>query len=175
MTPTQFALISPTAIVRPNHPGVLIIPPGTTQHMTTTLREQHKEDIHLFKEVKGVEKALIQNIVKTVRPEYLNALRNRNTTSITGTVYNIIDHISMTYGRVTAQMFDAMEEEVRKMTYNPTRPIDNIFTAIDDLIDLHPETMCYTSLLDLEQKWTIHRGNQSMEPSITSPAKLDRF
>ena len=143
--------------------------------MTTTLREQHKEDIHLFKEVKGVEKALIQKIVKTVRPEYLNALRNRNTTSITGTVYNIIDHLSTTYGRVTAQMFDAKEEEVRKMTYNPTRPIDNICTALDDLIDLHPETMSYTSLLDLEQKWIIHSGNQSMEPSITSPAKLDRL
>ena len=32
-------------------------------------------------------------------------------------------------------MFDAKEEEVRKMTYNPTHPIDNIFTAIDDLVD----------------------------------------
>ena len=32
-------------------------------------------------------------------------------------------------------MFDEREDEVRKMIYNPTHPIDNIFTAIDDLVD----------------------------------------
>ena len=103
--------------------------------MATTLREQYKESIRLFKEVEGVEKALIQQIVQAVRPDYLNALRNRTTTAITGPVYNIIDHLSTTYGLVTAQMFDEREEEVRKMTYNPTHPIDNIFTAIDDLVN----------------------------------------
>ena len=102
---------------------------------TTLLHEQHKENIRLFKEVEGVEKALIQQIEQAVRPEYLNILRNHTTTSITGPVYNIIDHLSTTYGRVTAQMFDEKEEEVRKMTYNPTHPIDNIFTAIDDLVN----------------------------------------
>ena len=38
MTPAQFALIPPTAF-----PGVLIIPPGITQHMTTTLRGTAEE------------------------------------------------------------------------------------------------------------------------------------
>ena len=32
-------------------------------------------------------------------------------------------------------MFDDREDEVRKMTYDPTLPIDNLFTAIDDLVD----------------------------------------
>ena len=64
MTPTQFDLISVTPFIQPAHPGTLVIQPGTTQHMTTTLREQHKEtSIRLFKEVEGVEKALIQQIV----------------------------------------------------------------------------------------------------------------
>ena len=121
MTPAQFGLISVTPFDRPTHPGVLVIPPGTTQHMTTTLREQHKEEsIRLFKEVEGVEKALIQKIVQAVKPEYLNALRNRVTTAITGPVYNIIDHLSRIYGHVTPQMFDDREDEVRKLVYNPT-------------------------------------------------------
>ena len=78
MTPAQFALISPTAFVRPNHPGVLItIPPGTTQQMTTTLREQHKEDIRLFKEVEGVEKALIQQIKCPSQSQYYIYYRTR--------------------------------------------------------------------------------------------------
>ena len=32
-------------------------------------------------------------------------------------------------------MFDDKEDEVRKMTYDPTLPIDTLFTAIDDLVD----------------------------------------
>ena len=134
MTTAQFALILAVPFVHPNHPRILVIPPGTTQHMTTTWTEQHKEDICLFREVKGVEKALVQTIVKAIWKEYLNSLRNCNTTSITGPFYNIIDHLSMMYGSVTAQMFEK-EEEVRKMTYNPTHSIGNIFTALDDLVD----------------------------------------
>ena len=80
-----------------------MIPPGTTQHMATTLREQHKEStIRLFKEVEGIKKALIQQIVQAIKPDYLNALHNRTTTAITGPVYNIIEHLSTTYGHVTA-------------------------------------------------------------------------
>ena len=137
MTPAQFELISVTPFVRPAHPGVLVIPPSTTQHMATTLRGQwrYKESIRLFKEVKGVKKALIQQIVQAVCPDYLNALPNRTTTAITGPVYNIINHLSTTYGHITAQMFDEREDEVRKMTYNPTHPIDNIFTAINNLVE----------------------------------------
>ena len=48
----------------------------------------------------------------------------------------MIDHLSTTYGHdVTAQMFDDREDEVRKMTYDPTLPIDNLFTAINNLVD----------------------------------------
>jgi hypothetical protein len=135
MTPAQFSMISATPFERPPHPGPLRIEVGTTQHMAATLKEEHKEKLRLFREVEGVEKALIQQIVKAVRPEYLNALRNRSTNSINGPVYNIIDHLSTTYGRVTAQMFDDKSELLRQMTYDPNQPIDNIFTAVDELAD----------------------------------------
>jgi hypothetical protein len=135
MTPVQYSMISATPFVRPPHPGPLHIEPGTTQHMATTLKEEHKEKLRLFHEVEGAEKALIQQIVKAVRPEYLNALCNRSTNLITGPVYNIIDHLSSTYGRVTAQMFDDKSEELRQMTYDPSQPIDNIFTAVNELAD----------------------------------------
>jgi hypothetical protein len=135
MTPAQYSLISEVPFDRPLHPGPLIIPDGTTNHHAITLKELHKERLRLFREVEGVEKALIQQIVKAVRPEYLNALRNRNTNAICGPVWNIIDHLSTTYGRVTAQMFDDKSEELRRLTYNPNEPIDNIFTAVDDLAD----------------------------------------
>ena len=121
MIPAQFKLISVTPFVPPTHrPGILVIPPGTTQHMATTLCKQHKDSIHIF------------------RPGYLYAIRNYTTTANTGPVNNIIDHLSTTYGHVTAaQMFDDREDEVRKMIYNPTThpPIHNLFTALDNLVD----------------------------------------
>ena len=43
LSPDTYALLSDTPFDRPDHPGPLAIPPGTTQHMATTLREQHKE------------------------------------------------------------------------------------------------------------------------------------
>ncbi len=45
MTPAQFSMISATPFVRPPHPGTLQIEAGTTQHMATTLKDEHKEKL----------------------------------------------------------------------------------------------------------------------------------
>ena len=59
--------MTPTALVRPAaHPGTLVIPDGTTAAMSTVLRDAHHEQLRLFREVQGVEKALIQQIVQAV-------------------------------------------------------------------------------------------------------------
>ena len=41
----QYALLSNAPFIRPAHPGTLVIPPNTTQHMYTTMREQHTETL----------------------------------------------------------------------------------------------------------------------------------
>ena len=65
-----------------SHPDALIIPDGTTTPMITAKKEEHRANLRLFQEVKGVEKALIQQIVKAVEPTYLAALRNRSSNSL---------------------------------------------------------------------------------------------
>ena len=58
---TAAEMLSVTAIpyVKPVHPGPLVIPPGTTQHETNRLREDHKTAIRLFCECVDVKRTLI--------------------------------------------------------------------------------------------------------------------
>ena len=78
LTDAQYGLITNQPFVRPVHPGALTIPDGTTAPMITARKEEHKEFLRLFREVQGVEKSLIQQIVKAVEPTYLAALGNRS-------------------------------------------------------------------------------------------------
>ena len=97
----QYTLLTAVPFVRPLHPGALNIPTGTTGPMTEVLKTAHSETLRLFNEVQGVEKALIQQIVRPLDAPYLTAIRDRNSNSLTGTVHDILDHLHQVYGRVS--------------------------------------------------------------------------
>ena len=48
---TQYALISTTPSVYPNHPGPLIIPDSTTAQANSNMQITHINEVHLFLEV----------------------------------------------------------------------------------------------------------------------------
>jgi hypothetical protein len=131
----QYALLTAVPFIRPAHPGALLIPAGTTAPMSEVLKTAHHETLRLFREVQGVEKALIQQIVKALDPPYLIAIRDRNSNSLTGTVSEILTHLQQVYGRISPQMLENREQELKDMTYNPKYPIDTVFNAVDDLAD----------------------------------------
>jgi hypothetical protein len=109
----QYLLLTEVAFVRPEHPGALLIPDGTTGPMATVMKNAYLEQLRLFREVLGVEKALIQQIVKALDAPYLIALRDRNSNSLTGTVYQILDHLHEVYGRVSPQMLENCKQELK--------------------------------------------------------------
>jgi Sec-independent protein translocase protein TatA len=135
LSDAQFALLTNQPFVRPNHPGTLIIPANTTGPMATTMKEEHHEQIRLFREVQGVEKALVQQIVQAIEAPYLAAIRDRNSNSLMGTVHEILEHLQTVYGRVSPQMLENREQELRNMTYNTKYPIDVVFNAVEDYVD----------------------------------------
>jgi len=135
MTATQYGLVSNMAFVRPVHPGTLLIPPATTAAQSQVLREHHKEQLRLFQEVEGVEKALIQQIIKSVEALYLAAIRDHVSNSLTGTVQQILDYLQTVYGQISPQMLEDREQELRNLSYNPRLPIDVVFNAVEDYID----------------------------------------
>ena len=87
LSPQTYAMVSNLPFVQPAHPGPLAIPAGTTGAMATVLCEQHIENVRLFREVVGVEKALKQQILIAIEQEWLLAITDRNSQSLTGTVH----------------------------------------------------------------------------------------
>ena len=74
-----------TDYVRPVHPGILVIPPGNTQHESTILTADHKQRVLDFCETVDVEKAVIKQVVH----QYLDTLRNRTTVCIDAPIVTI--------------------------------------------------------------------------------------
>ena len=134
----QYALLTAVPFIRPTHPRALLIPALTTGPMAEVLKNAHQENIRLFREVQGVEKALIQQIVRALDAPYLIAIRDRNSNSLTGTISDILAHLHQVYGvygQVSPQMLENREQELKDMTYTPRHPIDTVFNAVDDLAD----------------------------------------
>ena len=57
------------------------------------MRISHTEEVHIFREVTGVEQALGQQIVSTFKQAYLADIHNRMKKYITNTVSEILTHI----------------------------------------------------------------------------------
>ena len=135
LTPQTYAMVSNLPFVQPVHPGALVIPAGTTGPMATVLREQHIENVRLFREVVGVENALKQQILKAIEQEWLLAITDRHTQSLTGTVAQILEFLFETYGYVSTAMLESKEERLKVLDYHPRQPVDLIFNTIEDLAD----------------------------------------
>ena len=96
----------------------------------------HAEDLRLFREVLGVERTLIQQIVAALDPKYLKALRYPVTNKITSTIPEILLHLFNTYGHVTPTELYDLKQKVETMTFLPKEPIDTLIKEIDDLVDV---------------------------------------
>ena len=82
LTAAQYADVSTTVFTCPAHPVPLAIPLAATAVQRSTLRDAHIEDLRVFREVMGVEQALIQQIVATINATYLEDVRYCTTNSI---------------------------------------------------------------------------------------------
>jgi hypothetical protein len=83
VTVDQYALISNIAYMREPHPGELVLAQNATRVAAEAQRHAHDEHIRVFHEVRGVEQALIQQIVAAVEEQYLVAMKERSTGQFT--------------------------------------------------------------------------------------------
>ena len=136
LTPQQYTFISLRPFVRPNHPGVLIIPPGITNEESERLRHNQKVHMDLFTLTHSVEKTLIQQLVAAIDPVYVEELRNNTTGLIDKPLHEILLHLFNNYGQVDGAEYNNKYIELLKHQYDPDKPIDEIFTKIVDFINL---------------------------------------
>jgi hypothetical protein len=93
-----------------------------------------EEALRVFHEVRGVEKALTQQVVAAVEAKYLLALKNRQTGQFNGNLLEILTHLLTTYGEISPAQLCAFEKDIIEMTYDTTPPIDIVFQKVEDLM-----------------------------------------
>ena len=138
ISPTSYAHLSATPFTRPTFPGTqVIIPPGSSNAATQTLRLQFNEELRVYHEVENVDKSLKQQIVQAVEPKYLDAVRNRVSDTITIPVHAVMEHLFNTYGEITPETFQQKEQELKATVFDPNiDSIDTLYKSISDLVDL---------------------------------------
>jgi hypothetical protein len=136
LSDAQHALLTALPFIRPIFLGALVVPPNTSGPMAAAMKEEaHQERIQLFREVQGVEKALIQQILQAVEAPYLSSIRDRDSNSLRGTVHDILTHLQEVCGRVSPQMLEDRDNDLRSKVYDPQQPIDIVFNAVEDYVD----------------------------------------
>ena len=134
MSPAQYAVESQVPFIRPTHPGALNIPVATARHLADQMEREYKENLRVFHEVRGVEKALTQQVVSALESKYLLSFKNRQTGQFNGNLLQILQHLQTTYGQISPAQLSAFEKEVIDLHYDPTTPIDIVFQKIEDLM-----------------------------------------
>eukprot|EP00957_Ditylum_brightwellii_P174355 13274310-Ditylum_brightwellii.AAC.1 len=124
LAPVQYASIPGTAVyARPLHPGPLNLTLGMTQYQITQARDYHQETLRIFQEVTTVEMALKQQIVGAIEAKYLKAVQSSITQQINRTIPNIFTYLFDTYGDVTPQVLQTLQDNVKAMDFDPSEPL----------------------------------------------------
>ena len=132
-TPYIYTTINGTQpYVRPTLPSLNILPTDT-QFQIAQKRHQYAEDLRQFREVNGVERAIIQQIVGAIEPKYLRALRDQKTNKISKTIPEILKYLFDTYGDVSPRELQQLRNQVENIVFDPSEPVDTIFSEIEDL------------------------------------------
>jgi hypothetical protein len=169
VSPDAYALLSDHQYVRPGLPDELVIPANATRHQQDHLERTHKEDLRLFHEVRGVERAITQQIVSAVSPQYISAMRNRTTGQFQGTLFQLIQYLLTVYGKISPSQLLELEHETKTFAYDPITPVDEVFNKIEDLVEFGEMAQCtYTMAQSINIAYSILNRTTKFKESIKS-------
>ena len=136
VSPFQYASVSNIPFITPPTPRPFVIIPQEAPHVAQQRLAQHNTSKELFQEVHGVKRALVQQLIQAVDKTYLKDMRHPLTNTLDHLqIYEILNNLFQRYGQISASQLTVLEEQVKNMAWDPSQPIDNIFTAIDRLSD----------------------------------------
>lgn len=122
--------------VSPVNPGPFVPPAGGTGPQIEAAKDVWRELKQTFELCQATEKALIAQIVESIDPIYIRALLNRATGQYSSSIRAMILHFFTTYGKITPQQVKGKEMELYNMHYDISQPVDTVFNAIEDLVEL---------------------------------------
>ena len=136
LTDAEYAVVSAAPFVTEPYPGALDFAPGTTTIQSKMIEDAYRKRMQQYNVCVGVEKAIIQQLVKAVHEDWLKPLRNTTTNTIQGTIPTILTFLFNTHGNISPETITTKELEVKNMDYNAeSEPIDNVFTKIEELVE----------------------------------------
>jgi hypothetical protein len=121
--------------IRPDLPILPNLSSSTAQQIAVA-QEIHTKTMEVFKMCNLIERTIIQQINTAVDPDCLADLIDNDTGLLEGPVPNIMKQLLETYGVITPQTMTAAKATLETTTYNHTKLIVNIFTAINDYANI---------------------------------------
>lgn len=132
LSDVEYAQVSQTPYTRPVHPGANP-PAGASNWQSQVLREQHHENIRLFREANGVEEALTKQLGQALPDLYLKPFRDPISNKITTPLRTILTTLFQTYGAITDEELEDKEDALRARIFDITQPMIHLFQAVEDL------------------------------------------
>ena len=131
-----YELIAPgTPYIRPVLP-VMDIDNNDTRYIIAQKCLEYDTDLALYREYLAMERILIQQIVNAVDGKYLEAICSKTTNKINKTIPQVLTYLFETYGDVSPQELMGLRAQIENMTFDPTEPVDSVFTEIEDFADI---------------------------------------
>jgi hypothetical protein len=121
--------------VRPDLPVLPALAESTAAQIADA-RHTYDDDMEIFKACNLIERTIVQQINTALDEDVLADLIDDETGLLTGTVPEILQTLFDTYGVITPQSLAAAKTKLEATTYNHSRPIVNLFTAINDYANM---------------------------------------
>ena len=95
---------------------------------------QHKEELQIFRQVENSDLALKSQLIDVFDKTYFRGLRNRHTGFADVSYFQMISHLYVNYGTITA--VDLIENERRMDTsFDQSSAIETYFDQIEDAVE----------------------------------------
>ena len=140
-------------LVIPIAPAVFTLPPGTTAVQSMVLKATWENETMIFLEYTQMQLALKNQISQAIDVQYLKAIRNPVTNSITRSVLGILSFLKSRFGRVNVMQLSEAETSLKSFIYDLSEPIDEaIFQRINDyaeIVDMATAPLSQRQKIDL--------------------------
>ena len=133
----QYITVAPGApSVSSPMPGHLVINPAYTQYQITMAKmakTQYETDLREHQTYILMQKSLITLVPNTVQSKYTNGVKYPITGQLPVDIQILKIHLFDTYGRINENELQTKYDETKKLEYNVSDPIDDIFNSVEDL------------------------------------------
>ena len=133
LTQPEYSLISAIPYLRPVPPALLAIAPGTTQHDSNRLCNNHKEYLRLFCEAVDLEKALLKLLSHVFPAIYLNSFCSRLSNAINERIPTIFPTLFQTYSQIPKEELQQEENNLRAKVFDIVKPLIIMFNEVEYL------------------------------------------